>query len=366
MATNPHVKAASRVFIERVDFHVAGGKLNQLPNATRRHACDELIRDQEASVRTALTWLVFYAIEDMGWDFDTFPAGYRGKYGDMWVCEELTRRGITLHGPVIAFFQNSLGKGDKKSFRLSRDDRTSKFRAAVMDARENKEELQRIANYLAERFADSKRDISPLPNVSDDILTFTRAKILFFKLITTPSEGYIQQFLIASLLMGFRKRYGIEVRTHNPHASDKFDKKAGDIEEFHDGQLLKAYEVTDRPEWKARLSGFRAKMDEYNLSKYIIIASGVNTDEELNLPAKLAMKLDDYKRDIAVIDIEDVVNFFAAELSPPELKEAINGTHGLLTTQTLCGKAKIIDAYNDVVSKWLDTATTVTKPGTPA
>jgi hypothetical protein len=140
------------------------------------------------------------------------------------------------------------------------------------------------------------------------------------------------------------------------HASDKFDATAGDIEELRDGELIRAYEVTVRPDWKNRLSDFRAKMDGSGLTKYTIIASDVSSDEDLAAPAQMLKFLEPYGRDIAVIDIYDFMNVFAAELSSKELREAVNASYQLLVEPKLCGRPDILTKYRVIVSEWLDAA----------
>ena len=170
------------------------------------------------------------------------------------------------------------------------------------------------------------------------------------------SEGNIQQFLIAALLQVHRSRYGYEIRTHHVHASDKFDTTAGDIEEFYDGDLLRAYEVTVRPDWKNRVGDFRDKMDSAGLKKYTIIAANVSTDEALAEPASMIRFLQPYGRDIAVVDIHDFIEVFAMELTADELRRAVNQAYSYLAAPTLCGRADIIGRYSDCVSSWLDKA----------
>ena len=146
----------------------------------------------------------------------------------------------------------------------------------------------------------------------------------------------------------------MEVRTHHPHAADKYDETAGDIEEFHEGRLIRAYEVTVRPDWKNRLSAFRAKMDKYGLAKYIILAGGVNSDDELAEPARLITFLKPMGRDIAVVDIHDLAMVMAAELTSWELREVVNLAFDYLCQRELCGRAEFQEAYRAVVDKWLD------------
>jgi len=211
-----------------------------------------------------------------------------------------------------------------------------------------------VADYLAAKFAESQRLIQPLPPVGADVLTFARAKMLFHQLIALPTEGFVPQFLITALLSEFRRKEGVEVTTHHPHASDTFDRAAGDIEEWLHGKLFRAYEVTVRDDWKNRLSGFKTKMDKYGLIKYTIIASGVRDDARWYSPAKLILTLEEYGRDIAVLDIEEVLNFMAAELTPKELRDAINQVYKYLSNPQLCGRHDLMEKYRAAVSKWLD------------
>ena len=273
------------------------------------------------------------------WDKNSVPVGSRGRFGDKKLCEELTNRGITLHGPISAYGENLGWKGNvrSKNIRLLEDDRFRDFLKKVADAPDDPNEIARIADYLAQRFAESKREASPLPPVGKDVLTFARANVLFHKLLAIPSEGHIQQFLIAGLLHEYRRRHSVEITTHHPHAADKYDKTAGDIEERREGQLVRAYEVTFRDDWKNRLSRFKTKMDDCGLAKYIIIASDISADSQWGVPAQMALNLEPYERDIAIVDIRDVIHFLAAELSPLELREAVNQAHAYLTDRKLSG-----------------------------
>src|SRR5262249_43247272 len=159
------------------------------------------------------------------------------QYGDKLLSEQLTQRHITLHDNITAFAENLGWKGNVRNVNLSRDPRFNEFLAAVADADPN--ERRRIADYLAARFAESRRDSAPLPPIGSDVLTFARAKALFYRLLDIQSEGHIQQFLIAALLHELRRRHTIEVVTHHPHAADRFDDTAGDIEERHEGRLVR-------------------------------------------------------------------------------------------------------------------------------
>ena len=111
-----------------------------------------------------------------------------------------------------------------------------------------------------------------------------------------------------------------------------------------------------RPDWKNRLGDFRKKMDGAHLRKYIIIASNVNSDDDLAQPADMIRFLMPFGRDIAVVDIHDFVNVFAMELTADELRRVVTQTYSYLTTPSLCGRADITAKFSEAVAGWLDEA----------
>jgi hypothetical protein len=352
---NPVARATMKA-LERVDAFLHGARLKP-PEPRFLAACDGLLETQAASVFTGIFFFMFYWLEVPDWDLNSIPKGWRNQhYGDKFLCEQLTRRHIQLHGRIKAYGENIGSKGSQANFRPRTDHRYAPFLNAVADA--PVQQRAKIADYLAQRFAESRRILSALPPVGPDVLTFVRAKKLFYTLIEVPSGGAIPQFLIAALLFVYRRRSSINVMTHQVHASDTSDRVAGDIEEYQEGNLWRAYEVTLRPEWMARMSGFRVKMDNFGLTKYVIIARNVNRDAEWAVPANMALKIEPYERDIAVIDVLDVLNFFAMELTPDELSEAVNRAFDYLNDLELCGRAAYIEAYRVVVHDWLQPSTT--------
>ncbi len=353
LSRNISVENAVNAALNRIDDFLADAKLT-VPSAIYRAAIDDVVKNESASVKTATLFLMFYWLQDTRWNQRSVPIGTRGAYGDKKVCDQLTLRGITLHGSITAFGENLGWKGNVRRFNLAKDPRFK-----VLKALQNipREELQRVADYLASKFAESRVLAKPLPPVGDDVLIFARAKLLLYRLVNTPSEGHIQQFLIAALLFVHRQRFGFEIITHHPHASDTFDGTAGDIEEKSKDLLVRAYEVTVRDDWMNRISDFRAKMDRYGLQKYVIIASNINQNPEWAEPAKLLTNLEPYGRDIAVIDISDFVNVFAAELTAVELRNAVNKAFEYINNPKLCGRADVREAYQKVVANWLDDLT---------
>ena len=354
MPRNMLVERAVDLALKRLDAFIEGEKLAALPNAAARAAMDGQLGHGSNSVRLASLFFVFYSTIDPAWDCNSIPTGIRGTYGDKRLASQLGLRNITLHNAITAFGENLGWKGNVINSRLQYDLRFDAFSRALAGL--NAEQRVLSADYMAARFAESRKVMAPLPPVADSVLTYARARKLFYSLIGIPSEGNVPQFLIAALLFVHRQRYGYDIRTHHVHASDRFDTTAGDIEELVNGDLVRAYEVTVRSDWKNRLGDFRKKMDGANLRKYTIIASKVNRDDDLAEPADMIRFLAPYARDIAVVDIHDFANVFAMELTADELRRAVTQTYSYLTTPSLCGRADIVDKFNEVVEGWLDDA----------
>jgi hypothetical protein len=328
-----------------------GLHLSEVPAAKLRQSIDNLVGNQSASVRTACLFLTFYKDIEPSYVFDSIPVGSRGAAGDKLLCGKLKERHITLSN-ITSYFENIGSKGNQGGFNLLTDPRFVGYTSLIKKA--EPAEVKKAALYLASLFAASQKVPPALPALSADTLSYVRARILFKSLIEAESGGYIPQFLVASLLKQLRAKQNITVETHHPNAADRYDGTAGDIEEFIDGRLYRAYEVTVRDDWKNRLGDFKDKMDKAGLTKYIIIASGVNRDDELREPAAMALKIEPLHRDIAVMDIVDFTNVMCTELSAAELRQAVNGAHEMLVDQRLGGRYATTKLYTDLVGSWLD------------
>lgn len=337
-----------------IDRFLTGGglEIHELPPSNLRKAVDNLLNGkQSASVLTGCLFLTFYKVVNPSYTFDVIPVGSRGAVGDKLLGAELKHRYITL-GQVTAWGENVGFKGNQSNFRLDTDSRFSSYIGIISQA-EN-QDIEKAALYMASLFAASQALPALLPALSADTLTFARAKLLFKSLAYAEAGGSIQQFLVAALLKILRAKQNIRVETHNFNAADTYDGTAGDIEEFVDDKLLRAYEVTARPDWKNRLPDFRDKMDRAGLHKYIIIATNVNIDNELREPTAMALRIEAIQRDIAVVDIMDFFTWMAAELSPLELQQALQDVRDMLVNPKLGGKQAHTITYSTIVGDWLD------------
>ena len=346
------VRQAVDVAVREIDRFLSGETLSRFPSPALRRAADALLH-QSASVRTAGLFLTAYAVVEPEYDFTLVPRGWRGVNGDKLLCEELRDRHLAL-GNVKAFAENIGAKGAQSDFDPSVDGRFNPY--AALAAHASAEERERALAYLASRYADSQHIPASLPAVGEDVLTFVRAKALLHRLLASPSDGMIQQFLVAALLRQMRAGTGIQITTHHPHGSDRSDRTAGDIEERVEGALLRAYEVTASAPWRDRLSSAKRKMDRHGLAKYVILASDVNRQPEWSEPARVALLLEPYGRDIAVVDLQDAIHWMAAQLSSLHLREALREVERMIHNPDLCGRHDIAELYAKIVGDWLDEA----------
>jgi hypothetical protein len=340
------------LLLDLVDEVVDGNTLGTPAKIATRALFDDHVASQGGSVRLACAFLTAYSIIDRQWNFRSVPTGVRGAYGDKKLAAALTFRHVTFHKNITAFGENLGWKGAVKQFDLSRDSRFSPYLKGLAEL--NAEERMRLLNHVAWKIAASRAVPQALPPLPGSYLSYARSLNLCESLLTIPSEGHIQQLLVAAFLEIHRRRFGHRIQTHHPHASDRFDGTKGDIEEFRDHELVAAYEVTVRNDWKSRLSDFPKKARDTNLPKYIIFAAGVRNDPELSPATELIRFIHDLPLDLAVVDIRDFFSVFCAELQREEIGAAFNRAYELLSDPRLCGREDIIEKFRGVTNEWLE------------
>lgn len=348
---NINVENAVNSIIEVVDEFIEGAEINALPKKEIRDVLESHFLKNGGSVKVASIFLLSYSLEDDDWNATSVPVGTRGKYGDKLLAAELTNRYVTFHNNITAFGENLGWKGNVLNIDLTKDPRFSNFIGFLSLGRKDK---AIIFKYICNLLAESRVVPKAMPKLPANHLTFSRAVSLFTDLISIQSEGHIQQFLVAAILQHHRSRYGIAIETHHPHAADKFDNTYGDIEEFLDGTLINAYEVTVRPDWKNRIPDLRSKMFESGLQKYVLIASNVNSDDELSNPKLLVDFTEKAGFDLAIVDLSDFIRVFCAELKAAEIRDVLNTCYEFLLNRKLCGRHDISSAYRQQVDIWID------------
>lgn len=349
---NENVERAVDLLIRLVDRLADGENLGKPTPTVVKEFFDRHVEFHGGSVRLACAFLAAYSVIDSAWNFSSVPTGTRGQYGDKRLAGELTFRHVTFHKSITAFGENLGWKGAVKQFDLSTDPRF----AAFVDGLRKLKADQRISllNHIAWRLHTSRVIPQALPPLPRTYLSYAKSLSLCEQLLAVPSEGHIQQFLVAAFLEVHRKRYGHRIATHHPHASDKFDGTKGDIEEFRDYELVAAYEVTVRNDWKNRLADFGKKVSEGNLPKYVIFAAGVRSDPDLYPAARLMDFVERLSFDLAVVDLSDFFTVFCAELYRDEIGLAINRAYQMLAEPRLSGRNDFLAKYRAVTDAWLE------------
>lgn len=352
MTRNVSVEKAVQIILERLDTITSGGALGAPAPSNIQGILSTQLDNSGGSVRLASIFLTAYSLVEPGWDYRSVPIGIRGQHGDKRLAGALTERHVTLHKNITAFGENLGWKGNVRSFDLSNDPRFSSYLKEI--SKFSTPQREALLNHAVWKLSESRIVPKALPPLPSSYLSYVRCLDLCERILDIPSEGHIQQFLVAAFLEVHRKRYGHTIATHHPHASDTFDGTSGDIEEFRDGTLVAAYEVTVRNDWKNRLSDFGKKSRKGNLSKYIIIASNVRSDAHLYPAASLMNFLSNLDYDLAVIDIEDFFSVFCAELRREELAAAFNLAYEHLVDNKLCGRQDFQEAYKAITDAWLE------------
>lgn len=349
---NKDVEAAVILLVDSVDHTSNGVVLGAPPSTSVKQLFDEHVQAYGGSVRLACAFFVAYSVVNPGWDFQAVPVGIRGAHGDKKLAGELTRRNVTFHKAITAFGENLGWKGAVRQFDLSQDDRFSSFLSGLKGL--TVEARRSLLHHVAWVLSSSRTIPQALPALPDDYLSYARSLALSQQLLALPSEGHIQQLLVAAFLEVHRRRYSHRVITHHPHASDRFDNTKGDIEEFRDYELVAAYEVTVRADWKNRLQDFGKKVSEAKLHKYVIFAAGVNSDPHLRPAERLLEFSASLPFDLAIVDIQDFFAVFCAELTRVELSAAFNRTYAMLCDPKLSGRPDFITKFKVAMDRWLE------------
>lgn len=351
---NQAVEDAVDLIIAQVDELASGGSLGEPAPSTLKHIFDGALTYQGGSVRLASVFFVAYSVTSSQWDFTSIPVGIRGGSGDKKLASALTERHVTFHKAITAFGENLGWKGNVREFDLSSDPRFASFLTSLKSLSVAKRKV--LLAHAAWVLHSSRVVPQAMPALPGSYLSYARSLVLCEKLLSIPSEGHIQQFLVAGFLEIHRRRFSHRILTHHPHASDKFDGTKGDIEEFREYDLVAAYEVTARSDWKNRLPDFGKKVSEGKLAKYVIFATGVNADPLLSPAEQLLKFAAKLPFDLAVVDLHDFFTVFCAELSRAELAEAFNRAYEMLCEPRLSGRPDFIALYRSAMDTWLDSA----------
>lgn len=350
MPRNTNVEHAVEIILDLLDEFIAGKKLVSVPREKVKQEIDDFLNDiNSGSVLLASTFLLAYSIVTDKYNFKDVPVGVRGKYGDKKLSNELNKRYVTIHNRIVAFGENLGWKGNVNNFNLFNDKR---FEILKVFSKLSHKEREILLTYIIWHFYDSIKKPKAIPRLHDSYLTYGRCVNLFDKIVRKRSEGYFPQFLVSAMLK-IQRRGTTTIRTHHPHAADKYDSAVGDIEEYYNGKLIAAYEVTVRPDWRNRIEGFRDKMYHNNLNKYVIIAGDIASNDSTNTVDSLLNFTERLGFDLAIVDLYEFIRVFVGDKTADQLIDVINTVYEYLLDDNLCGRIKLIDDYRKMIDKFI-------------
>lgn len=207
---------------------------------------------------------------------------------------------------VADAFQN-IGKNVKNLIRGNVEEYDAFLEWSSLPERKT-DELEIIFEYACGVIAATARPVLPFPELNIIKLTFGVVGKLLNELLSIPSQGAYQQFVVAALLHAVwdqTKSVGY-ISTKNLNASDKSSRTAGDVQISIGKQLIDAYEVTANS-YESKLDGVSSTIKINNLSRLNIVADAPTVKQ-----AEIFEKLSKMQDDVAVIDINA---FITAALS---------------------------------------------------
>ena len=349
---NINIEAAVDSVLSALDKLIDGEPLASPVPGKIKAIFDRATGSAKGSVRLAVIFFIAYSLISDQWNFESIPVGIRGGRGDKKLAAGLTLRYVNFHMAVTAFGENLGWKGNVRNANLTTDPRFQTFIGELRSL--SAIEKFQLFNQAVWTLFQTRAVPKALPTLPEKYLTYSRSLALCEDLVALPTGGHVQQFLVAAFLTLHRRRIGNTVKTHHPHASDKFDNSCGDIEEQRGTDLVAAYEVTVRDDWKNRLPDFQAKMARGGLSKYVIIASNIHTDPQLSSARKILDFTRSIEFDLAIVDIRDFFSVFCAELTKDEISLAINLTYEFLIRPDLCGIQIYQNQFQTVVEEWTE------------
>lgn len=260
---------------------------------------DHVLGIRHLSYRDAVLIQLAYALETPG--LDTTLAHTGGRSVARTLAEFLRRN----HIPAVAEAYQNIAKNTNQLCRGNVPQFDSFLRWA---SSATTEEHRACFNYACCRVAQKARPVKPLPELDVAGLSFAAVMALYVEMLSTPSEGSHEQYIVASLLDAVVQEHNPQYRveTKRLNAADASSRAAGDVQIMTGNRPLEAYEVTAN-DWQSKLSDITQKLRAHDLSRIHIVASQGAGDY-----AAVLSQLGSVPEDVSVMDLQP---FCAAMLS---------------------------------------------------
>ena len=179
------------------------------------------------------------------------------------------------------------------------------------------DDIQQVVDELVDAVLACSASLPPLPSLLGDRFTFVAYRQARDRLLSAPSRGALEQYLLAGLLdQELRASSGAQLRaeTKNVGANDASSKAAGDIEVRQHHALRGAIEVTTAS-WEDKLDQLE-NVVQAHLSDATIAASNViakTTGEDL--AKKVSPTAERLGLDVAVVDLHGLMDVAASRIT---------------------------------------------------
>ena len=192
-------------------------------------------------------------------------------------------------GPYLAVFRRNVefvpetGRGlrDTRAWQAFLD------YVSALDQAQTDEEVGVLLTYLLYRFVEL-REVASVTLSRIARLNLDQHERLIDGLLQTPSGGLLPVLLTVAMFKTFKECYGLDwhIDWQGINVADKASRAGGDVTILHDGRVILAVEVTERPIDRSRVvSTFNTKIAPGGIEDYVFLAAGPSPGSEARATA---------------------------------------------------------------------------------
>jgi hypothetical protein len=236
------------------------------------------------------------------------------------VTQRLTRVCESLSIPCKKDAFQTLGKGNVRLDGLDRPSWRDLLTWASTEA--TLDEVRASFAYFAEGMASLARPLPPMPELITRRLTFPALAAFFDRMLSRPSRGAHEQFILGALLAAAAEADGgFRVETKPLNASDASAGTAADIQVWRRGVLEEAFEVSAN-RWQAKIVQAAQTRERADLPRIHLVAAAdsVSGVDVVHALADEGLEAD---VDVSVLDIRHEIRSLTARLTRPSRKVAL-------------------------------------------
>jgi hypothetical protein len=325
----------SRLIGDEDALSTEASKIEDLPSGIAA-SLKRVIAKPDSYRDALLVLLAFPVLADEIVDIRRRPKKARGA-GD-----NLGKLLPSLHIRGVKGALQNVGKNTEEMVRGNNPDFDSILIWASTEA--TLEELAVTYSVVVAKVASTARPVEERPDPLLGQLTFPNVMAMFEELLSMPSGGAYEQYVVSALLEAALAQEGStrRVETKGLSTSDKSAKSAGDIEVLERGRLQEGIEVTAN-QWQEKLEQAKEAISEHGLPRSHIVAA-VKEDKPYEALRELVGD-----SDISLVDVRAAVGLLTALLARGGRQFALMRTYELLD-QHLADPAPV-NAYVALLKK---------------